>query len=439
MKHTAKLTACLLTMVLTACSAAPQDAPASQTTAEPTTAAAQGILSPVYTTWGASVGKKCVYSAMNIDDAGQYYATSIDFATGEQRILCTRSGCTHSDGNCPAYMTSIQNGRVPVSALLPTDDRLYWIVDGRHNDSDGAYVDVSNADGSDRRRVAEGDTLPDLTDVYVWYTDGTGLYGIVRSYGEICGLHIDESGVVKFFDHDLPDGEDYFAVGCWQNKIVLQHNGGYVQQPLNPAGDAATDEELRAWLAADEQAQNEQTKNLCLLDTAGNLTVTDMSWTGADGNVQLVNNGAAYVLNESGQVTKLDLSAGAAATRRLDLQGTLQYSIAGTATFNGWIPVTVRNDSEGVLNPETGVYTPLPTTWLKDQAVERSPFVVAASDTMLLVQYGEVYYTANGIGTDGIPHSSTTCRGEYGIIPVTDYLAGSQDWVQVTLQGRDLV
>ena len=164
-----------------------------------------------------------------------------------------------------------------------------------------------------------------------------------------------------------------------------------------------------------------------------------MSWTGADGNVQLVNNGAAYVLNESGQVTKLDLSAGTAATRRLDLQGTLQYSIVGTATFNGWIPVTVRNDSEGVLNPETGAYTPLPTTWLKDQAVERSPFVVAASDTMLLVQYGEVYYTANGIGTDGIPHSSTTCRREYGIIPVTDYLAGSQDWVQVTLLGRDLV
>ena len=193
------------------------------------------------------------------------------------------------------------------------------------------------------------------------------------------------------------------------------------------------------WLAADEQAQNEQTKNLCLLDTAGNLTVTDMSWTGGDGNVQLVNNGAAYVLNESGQVMKLDLSAGTAATRRLDLQGTLQYSVAGTATFDGWIPVTVRNDSEGVLNPETGVYTPLPTTWLKDQAVERSPFVVAASDTMLLVQYGEVYYTASDIGTDGIPYSSTTCRREYGIIPVTDYLAGSQDWVQVTLQGRDLV
>ena len=92
-----------------------------------------------------------------------------------------------------------------------------------------------------------------------------------------------------------------------------------------------------------------------------------------------------------------------------------------------------------LLNPETGVYTPLPTTWLKDQAVELRPLIVAASDTMLLVKYGEIYYTRNGIGTDGAPYSFTTCRGEYGIISVKDYLAGSQDWVQVTLQGRDLV
>ena len=69
---------------------------------------------------------------------------------------------------------------------------------------------------------------------------------------------------------------------------------------LEPAGEAATDEELRAWLAADEQARNEQTKNLCLLDTAGNMTDTDMTWRGDAGNVQLVHNGAAYVLNESG-------------------------------------------------------------------------------------------------------------------------------------------
>lgn len=274
MKHTARLIACLLALALTACTAAPQDMPAGTTTetaaapaqtAEPTTEtpAVQDTLTPIYTTWGAAVGQDAVYSAMNIDDAGQYFATTIDFSTGEQRILCKKLGCSHADESCPAYMTAIRNGCVPKAMLLPVGDRLYWLVDGRYNESDGAYLDVSNLDGSDRHRVAEGDALPDLTNAYVWYTDGTALYTFVRSYDEYSAFRLDEGGAACFFTRSIPDGEDYFAVGCWQDKIVLQHSAGYQQQPLNPAGEAATDEELRAWLAADEQARNEQTKNIC--------------------------------------------------------------------------------------------------------------------------------------------------------------------------------
>ena len=51
------------------------------------------------------------------------------------------------------------------------------------------------------------------------------------------------------------------------------------------------------------------------------MTDTDMTWGGSEGNVQLVHNGAAYLLNESGLVTKFDLTAGTAQTRQLDLQG----------------------------------------------------------------------------------------------------------------------
>lgn len=271
MKHTARLTACLLALALTACTAAPQDVPAGTTTetaavpvqtVEPTTEtpAMQGTLTPVYTTWGTAVGQDAVYSAMNIDDAGQYYATTIDFSTGEQRILCKKPGCSHADESCPAYMTAIRNGCVPQAMLLPVGDRLYWLVDGRHNESDSAYLDVSNPDGSDRRRVAEGDDLPDLTNAYVWYTDGTALYTFVRSYDKYSAVRLDEGGAACFFTRSIPDGEDYFAVGCWQDKIVLQHSGGYLQQPLNPAGEAATDEELRAWLAADEEARTSRRK-----------------------------------------------------------------------------------------------------------------------------------------------------------------------------------
>ena len=75
MKHTTRLTACLLALALTACTAAPQDMPASTTTetaaapaqtAEPTTEtpAVQDTLAPIYTTWGAAVGQDAVYSAI---------------------------------------------------------------------------------------------------------------------------------------------------------------------------------------------------------------------------------------------------------------------------------------------------------------------------------------------------------------------------------------
>ena len=164
MKHTARLTACLLALALTSCTAAPQDMPAGTTTetatppaqtAEPTTEtpAVQDTLTPVYTTWGAAVGQDAVYSAMNIDDAGQYFATTIDFSTGEQRILCKKFGCSHADESCPAYMTAIRNGCVPEAMLLPVGDRLYWLVAGRYNESDGAYLDVSNPDGSELSMV----------------------------------------------------------------------------------------------------------------------------------------------------------------------------------------------------------------------------------------------------------------------------------------------
>ena len=45
-------------------------------------------------------------------------------------------------------MTAIRNGCVPKAMLLPVGDRLYWLVDGRYNESDGAYLDVSNPDAA---------------------------------------------------------------------------------------------------------------------------------------------------------------------------------------------------------------------------------------------------------------------------------------------------
>lgn len=70
MKHTARLTACLLALALTACTAAPQDMPAGTTTetaaapaqtAEPTTEtpAVQDTLTPILHDLGRGGGPRC--------------------------------------------------------------------------------------------------------------------------------------------------------------------------------------------------------------------------------------------------------------------------------------------------------------------------------------------------------------------------------------------
>ena len=96
-----------------------------------------------------------------------------------------------------------------------------------------------------------------------------------------------------------------------------------------------------------------------------------------------------------------------------------------------------NGNNECLLNLDTGEFQPQPTTWFKDQAAPRCPIIWAADHGMLFLQYGEVYYTEKGIGPDGLPASYTVGRNEYGIISFDDYLAGSQDWVHVTLLGDD--
>lgn len=106
MKHTTRLIACLLALALTACTAAPriclqarpprQPAAPAQT-AEPTTEtpAVQDTLTPIYTTWGAAVGQDAVYSAMNIDDAGN---------TSPQRLIFPRVSSASSAKSSAAAM-----------------------------------------------------------------------------------------------------------------------------------------------------------------------------------------------------------------------------------------------------------------------------------------------------------------------------------------------
>ncbi len=167
MKFSAKITAPLLALALsmTACAAAPDAAITASTAPTPAAESTPQLSTDLtaITTWsGFAMGQNAVYNVMNVNGEGRYFATTIDLTTGQQQILCYKPNCPHEDDTCPGFMAQSASGAVPTAYLIPAPDRLYWIIDGRFNDSCGAYVDVSDLGGRNRHRIVEGDDLPDL-------------------------------------------------------------------------------------------------------------------------------------------------------------------------------------------------------------------------------------------------------------------------------------
>lgn len=212
---------------MTACAAAPDAAITASTAPTPAAESTPQLSTDLtaITTWsGFAMGQNAVYNVMNVNGEDRYFATTIDLTTGQQQILCYKPNCPHEDDTCPGFMAQSASGAVPTTYLIPAPDRLYWIIDGRFNDSCGAYVDVSDLDGRNRHRIVEGDDLPDLGVVNNWYADGSALYTTYYSGSDFLILRIDETGAAVIGQKTRSDSEWYHAVGCWQDKIILQHN-----------------------------------------------------------------------------------------------------------------------------------------------------------------------------------------------------------------------
>ena len=435
----------VLALTLSACTAASDvstiTTPTPVTTAEPTPQPTTE-LTAISTFSHCSMGQDAVYNVMNVNSTDRYFATTINLTTGQQQILCYEPNCPHTDDTCPGFMADPVSDAVPNAYLVPASDRLYWIIDGRFNDSCGAYIDVSALDGRNRHRIAEGDNVPDLDIISNWYADGNALYTTFYSGNDFLVLRIDENGTAIIGQKTRSESEWYHAVGCWQDKIIIQHNESYYIPELKKAGESATDEEYDAWYTEREAARLTQPVSLFLFGTNGEEQSLDFHWTVADGTISKVRDGLVYLLSPNGAVTQMDLAEGSSTSYSFDLPGEAEPDSSDMLP-GSWASVYVADlgngNNECLLNLDTGDYQPQPTTWLKDQAAPRCPIIWAANHGMLFLQYGEVYYTKKGIGPDGMPASYTVGRNEYGLISFDDYLAGSQDWLPVTPLGNDLI
>lgn len=444
MKPVVSFTACLLALALTACASAPESQSSSTVLAPEAAAAAVSqptALNYISTLRHAAMGKDAVYIAMNVNDEGRYYATTVDFTTGQQTVLCRKEGCTHTDDTCPAYIASATQDGNPNCTLIPTSDKLYWTMQGPYG-NDTAYVDISNLNGSDRHRIAEGDDLPDLSFVERWYDDGTALYYTQLDGESFDLIRIDETGVSTIGSTAIEGGEAYFPAGCWQNYIVVQRNAGY-QPPEYDIADKSV-EELHAEYEAEQAAMMAQEVSLYLLDTStGELTSTSFRWTLADGIIDLVRDGIAYVMDQNGHVLQFDLAAGTTTDKQMDFPGNVTASgdaIAFGSWINVWVDGAELNDNGAcLLNLETGEYRPQPTLWFKEQYAPRPAAVVAGNDTMVFAVIQEIDADQNILDPDGVPYTASTSHFAYGLMSTPEYLNGSLDWLPVTLCGHDIL
>ena len=191
-----KLLCILSALLLCACTAAApagSSAAGADPTAEPAPVREMHRLS---TSSGGSPGQGGYYRVYQPDDADYALASVIDSATGQERVLCSRSGCAHNEETCPAFFGRTTEDSPYISGNLYADgDKLYWLRSPSGNqiiNTNDAFLDVSDIDGSNRRRIVAGGIIPCYlyTD---WYGNGESLFCSYRCGSYFAVYRFDET------------------------------------------------------------------------------------------------------------------------------------------------------------------------------------------------------------------------------------------------------
>ena len=136
-----------------------------------------------------------------------------DYATNRQLYLCSSPGCNHAGESCTSYVDT-SKGNVP--GLLFSDDKLYLVSPATVSDDFLPRVEVMNADGSNRRLLAEFKASQNLNTGW-FLADADSFYFVMEnvasdgSYSKsLCSLNKQDGSLktIKDLDYDqwLLDG-----------------------------------------------------------------------------------------------------------------------------------------------------------------------------------------------------------------------------------------
>lgn len=369
----------------------------------------------------ASAGEEGFYLPQVVGDA--VLGTVVDFATGEQRVLCNEPGCTHDSPDCGAWLRStgdLGTQAADSCALLRDGDVLLWLVFDDPLSEGKSYADLSSPDGSGRTRLA--DSLPVLCPAWSnwpngFFSDGESWYFLTSQDGSDAFLsRLDpDTGVLTVTQ--LPDGRPGAMIGTDGGSVLF-------------------------W-----QERPDGSRQLLALDPAAARVEARDSWlAGRDVLGAAASDGTIYGLVRQGENLLLQAGPAEGEPRTVaelpacpDGAQAVAASLAGPFENTLMVDLYFPNADDGASTPalrcgvelDTGACHTLEATWQTGAEPEPPLLLAAGEDTLWLAM---THSPAESVTVDpaGTPSRQETSTARTVLARAADYLTGSGETRPVT-------
>ncbi len=166
----------------------------------------------------------------HVRDGGHHNICYVDFATGQEVVLCNQINCTHDSDACNSWIAG--NGDGPVYKTIPVGDKVVLLYQGlidRFGDATPSYVAIMNPDGTNRHIIQELGLSTGLgtVDCGGYVRDTENLYFITSnaetfSY-TLRRVHVPTETVEEICDLE---GEEEQIIGCTEKDLILSYTPG---------------------------------------------------------------------------------------------------------------------------------------------------------------------------------------------------------------------
>ena len=442
-------------LLLAGCTAAPAEPVQTAETAEatPAPAAEETAAAPTLRELTTVADGRC-YLQSRIDDTAQIYLTTLDLTDGQQRVACTKPGCTHSDESCWGRMLGNGVAQPKTMEVYTDGTRLYWVllteyshfsIGGVEPESAVFVTDLTGASCPPAQMLAGtpnygGDFLQDNS--YMdsrWFTDGETLWAFISSNppDETTGEQTFAATLIHF--EPAPEGSaapytprvvwrqvrDGFTdyAGLLDGQLVVA-----VQYPGSDTGSLADN-------------YKNSTTELRVLGCDGTLGEPLARFVNGEYKTQALVDGQWYTMAaDSTDLQVTDLHTGESRTLCNLPEAAETFSVTPQFVYGGRLVVDMSRDVGDlryVIDTETGAATTLPATWAKDGVAPRVPVIRQVAGDRCLLMVGDQDRMLTTMGQDGGTYSFNSPVPIWAVTDFGAYLDGDQNWTVCTVLDPD--